>query len=422
MFLVSSLAVALAVGAAGPAHAAKPKLSIQNAKVKEPEPGKKATAVFNVKLSKKHTKKVSFSYRTKAGTALAGADFVTKSGKGKIKAGKRATKIKVKVKADDLAEGVETFTVKLSKVKGAKLKRGSAKARITDRPPSLDATPYQISDPLWFEPGTRVRVRDIVVTAKTPGSDRAWAGYMSSSPSFEGWPGSAIELDLSDATGPAIEPGDVIEVTGRTQANRVLAVESYKITGSEVLEAPVVTKLDLDGGLAYDDVFVELQGVTRVFAPGWEPDWLLSADIVVTGDLMGTLPDYLPGTEFTYLRGVAGTVGVPPVVRPRGLADFAYIPRLYAINFATGCVFEDSLMIAGFVQLTAPATSDTFVSVTSTDETVLTIDGGGVTVPAGQTTAPLIVTGLDAGEVTVTAHLDGVERSGPLSVQASCPA
>ena len=56
--------------------------------------------------------------------------------------------------------------------------------------------------------------------------------------------------------------------------------------------------------------------------------------------------------------------------------------------------------------VTAPAT-DTFVPIMSSDETLLTVVGGGVTVPANQTSAPVQVNGLaQSADVTLTAMLN----------------
>jgi hypothetical protein len=58
------------------------------------------------------------------------------------------------------------------------------------------------------------------------------------------------------------------------------------------------------------------------------------------------------------------------------------------------------------VVLSNAVATDTFVAVTSSDEMALTVVGGGVTVPAGQVSAPVVVTTFaTAGDVTLTASL-----------------
>jgi len=69
--------------------------------------------------------------------------------------------------------------------------------------------------------------------------------------------------------------------------------------------------------------------------------------------------------------------------------------------------------------VSAPAT-DTFVQVGSSDTNSLTVVGGGVTVPAGQTSAQVLVNGLaQAADVTLTASLNGSMGTSHLRVVAA---
>lgn len=52
-----------------------------------------------------------------------------------------------------------------------------------------------------------------------------------------------------------------------------------------------------------------------------------------------------------------------------------------------------------------PVSNNTFVAIGSSDATKRTVDGGGVTIPAGSTTAPIQYTALTLGQVTLTATL-----------------
>jgi hypothetical protein len=68
------------------------------------------------------------------------------------------------------------------------------------------------------------------------------------------------------------------------------------------------------------------------------------------------------------------------------------------------------------VTLAGPAAEPTFVAVTSTDTSVVTVAGGGVTVPMGQTSALVLVSGLNlsAAPVTVWATLGNTIGAGVL--------
>ena len=75
--------------------------------------------MFTVSLSSAVTKTVRASYTTVDGTALAGEDYVAKSGSVKIAAGKTSTTISIDVSGDTTVEPNESFTVTLSGLKNA---------------------------------------------------------------------------------------------------------------------------------------------------------------------------------------------------------------------------------------------------------------------------------------------------------------
>ena len=71
-------------------------------------------AVFTVKLSQAYNQTVTVDYATADGTAKAGSDYTATSGKLTFAAGETAKTVTVKVLSDSVAEGVETFNLKLS--------------------------------------------------------------------------------------------------------------------------------------------------------------------------------------------------------------------------------------------------------------------------------------------------------------------
>ncbi len=74
------------------------------------------------------------------------------------------------------------------------------------------------------------------------------------------------------------------------------------------------------------------------------------------------------------------------------------------------------------VQLTAAATADTFVTVTSGDPTALVVTGGGVTVPAAQTSASVVVSVLRADASVTLAVTLGTQTLEATLVTGSGPA
>ena len=71
-------------------------------------------AVFTVKLSQAYNQTVTVDYATADGTAKAGSDYTATSGKLTFAAGETTKTVAVKVLSDNVAEGVETFSLKLS--------------------------------------------------------------------------------------------------------------------------------------------------------------------------------------------------------------------------------------------------------------------------------------------------------------------
>lgn len=91
---------------------------------------------FTATISRPSTLPVTFSYRTVAGTAKAGTDFVAKTGQVTIPAGVTSAPIAIQVKGDATPEPNETFKVRLSNASGAGIKAGIATGTIlNDDPP-----------------------------------------------------------------------------------------------------------------------------------------------------------------------------------------------------------------------------------------------------------------------------------------------
>lgn len=115
--LVAALAVVLLAGllpAAG-AHAAKPKLSINNVSVNEPDGTGMTQATFTVRLSKRATRAVSVHFATADDTAQAPLDYTQRNDSVlKVKRGKRKATLNVTVNGDEDTEEDETFAVELS--------------------------------------------------------------------------------------------------------------------------------------------------------------------------------------------------------------------------------------------------------------------------------------------------------------------
>ncbi len=87
-------------------------------------------AVFTVKLSQAYNQTVTVDYATADGTAKAGSDYVAASGKLTFAAGETTKTVAVKVLSDDVTEGAENFSLKLSNPTQATIADGTGVATI----------------------------------------------------------------------------------------------------------------------------------------------------------------------------------------------------------------------------------------------------------------------------------------------------
>ncbi|MGI0491216.1 Calx-beta domain-containing protein [Alkalinema pantanalense CENA528] len=110
---------------------ANPSLSINNVTLTEGNLGTK-NAVFTVKLSAASTKAISVNYATANGTATAGSDYTTKTGKLTFNAGELSKTISIAITGDTQVEANETFSVNLSSPTNATLGTSKGTATLTN--------------------------------------------------------------------------------------------------------------------------------------------------------------------------------------------------------------------------------------------------------------------------------------------------
>jgi imidazolonepropionase-like amidohydrolase len=116
--------------------------------------------------------------------------------------------------------------------------------------------------------------------------------------------------------------------------------------------------------------------------------------------------------QFASVAGVLEWRNANSKIEPRSAADLVYgTPVLTAFSPALAFIDVGQMASATIptpltVKLSNAPTTDTFVTVTSADPTKVTVVGGGVTIPAGSTSAPLMLNGLaQAASVKLTATL-----------------
>jgi hypothetical protein len=120
-------------------------LSIADVDVAEPVSGTRP-AVFTVTLSPTSASPVTVDYATTALSASAGSDYDQASGTLTFDPGVSTRTLSVTVRADALAEGVESFRVDLSGSSGAGIAYGQAIGRIHDPGSFFTLTPCRVLD------------------------------------------------------------------------------------------------------------------------------------------------------------------------------------------------------------------------------------------------------------------------------------
>ena len=127
---------------------APPVLSIANAEVVEGNSGAR-NIVFTLSLSKAIAQSVTANFATQDGTALAGSDYVARSGSVTFAAGETSKTIAVAVNGDTAIEADETFGLVLSNVVRATVASGGGTGTIRNDdlpPPTLAIGDAQVTE------------------------------------------------------------------------------------------------------------------------------------------------------------------------------------------------------------------------------------------------------------------------------------
>jgi tartrate-resistant acid phosphatase type 5 len=128
--LVALVAMAAAFWLLSPpaAAAGKPRLSVTGGRISEGNSGTKR-AIFRVRLKGATSRAVRVRFATVNGTATAGSDYSSKSGRLVFKPGQKVKTVAVLVRGDTVFELDETFFLRLRRPVGARL--GQARAALT---------------------------------------------------------------------------------------------------------------------------------------------------------------------------------------------------------------------------------------------------------------------------------------------------
>ena len=170
---------------------ASPTLSVNDVTITEGDSGT-VTATFTLSLSTGSGRSVSVNWTTNAGTATAGADYVTASGGRTFAPGETSKTVAITVDGDTLDEADETFTLTLSAPTNATIADGSGLGTITDD----DATPS-------------VSVSDVTLVEGDAGTTTATFTLTLSAAS-----GRSVSVDWTTNAGTATAGADYVMANG----------------------------------------------------------------------------------------------------------------------------------------------------------------------------------------------------------------
>ncbi|MBV8760357.1 MAG: lamin tail domain-containing protein [Deltaproteobacteria bacterium] len=208
--------------------------------------------------------------------------------------------------------------------------------------------------------------------------------------------------------------GTVDQFQGETELDNVATVNQTTMTAEPLPPAIPATYAEVTTGgtraATLEGVLVALGSsqTTAVNMLEFTVTDANSSNLIISNFLFQH-PNPAVGETFTAVTGVLATKGNMSRLEPRSATDLvAGPPVLSAITPGTsfvraGAAAGPSFPTALTVSLSGPAQGDTFVSVSSNNAS-LVVSGGGVTIPNGQTSAPLTLTATaQVLDVTLTA-------------------
>ena len=408
----------------------------------EAQEGTDAAVEFAVTLSRAASGEVTVNYATRDGTATAGEDYTFTRGTLTFDAGETSKTVSVPILDDALDEGSETFTLKLTGVRGAAIGDGEATGTITNADPLqtmwlsrfgrtvADHVTGAVSDRLSNPPaGAQVtvggqsldltRTQDDALLDKTltsparlmgaaqgpaPGGDDGWLGSPGTGHTEAGpWPGTG--LGLRDTPTPTSAPGRLM--TGRELllgSAFHLAQEGDGNTPSLAAWGRVTTG-GFDGEAPADGGSVRIDGEVTTGILGTDAEWrrLLAGVALSVSEGEGTFDQ--PGVDSGTIESTMTTVS------PYGRLDLSdRVSAWGLVGIGTG----DMTIVQG-----ANATTNQPERVTRTDLSMrLTALGGrGALLEAGESGGMDLTLKADAFMVRTEAQ--AVSNEGATTTDAS---
>jgi cysteine-rich repeat protein len=294
------------------------------------------------------------------------------------------------------------------------------------------ASIYAIKAPASPLVGQKVAVSNAVVTAT--GS----AGFfMQVDPSGAGYNGPDYSGIFVFKSAHGVNVGDIVDITDATAANffgqiqltnPVIAVKGQGTVPAPVVVLPAEVATGGSRASQLESVLVRVNNVT-VTAQETFNEFIVDGSLRINDYLFAyTMPAV--GTVYASITGPLEWRNSNSKIEPRNAADMVVQPpkmtlasfgppSTYVREGFSGQTFPEALTVT----LNGAAATDTFVSVTSSNPGVV-VAGGGVTILAGATSAPVIISAdLSADpsndKAVLTATLDDVSITAAVQVLAT---
>lgn len=235
------------VAAFDTAEPAMPSLSIADVSLKEGNSGTRLMT-FTVTLSAAAAGPVTVAYSTADGTATSGSDYVAASGSLTFAAGETSKTIQVKVKGDKVAEGNETFNVRLANAAGATIADGSATGTLTNDDAAAKLPALSVGDVAMREGDSGTAELMFVVTLDKAATGPVTVNYATANgTATAGSDYAALAGTLTFAAGETSKMVHVV-VNGDTA---VEAAETFSLTlsgasGATIADATAVGQINDD--------------------------------------------------------------------------------------------------------------------------------------------------------------------------------
>ena len=216
-----------------------PALTVVSAHARE---GIDAHLPFGVLLDRESTTAVTVDYTTVDGTAVAGSDYTATSGTLTFAAGETRKTVPVPVLDDDIDEGSETLTLRLSNPQGAIIANGEGTGIITNDDPNPEAWLARFGRTVTGQVLDAVEAR--LAAPRTPGAEASLAGQ--ALPPWRGGDGAspATVSEAGDDAAAGLVPGGAEDRTALASMTAWLAQ-----TGSEGRGSAGLGAYGDDGGL-----------------------------------------------------------------------------------------------------------------------------------------------------------------------------